>query len=78
MAIERDIDVALAAQLADMPIDEFRALNLERIRKALKRPVLVDLRNLYDPKKMRDAGFEYSCIGRSAALRKPVTAGAGA
>jgi len=28
-------------------------------------PVLVDLRNIYNPDDMRDAGFEYSCIGRA-------------
>jgi UDPglucose 6-dehydrogenase len=56
--------------------NEFRALNLERIKKAMKKPVLVDLRNLYDPRKMRDAGFEYTCIGRPAELRKPDAVGA--
>ena len=28
-------------------------------------PVLVDLRNIYNPDDMREAGFEYSCIGRA-------------
>jgi UDPglucose 6-dehydrogenase len=58
--------------------NEFRALNLERITKAMKGRVIVDLRNLYDPRKMRDAGFDYTCIGRSAGLRKPIAVGAGA
>src|SRR5688500_13986371 len=37
--------------------NEFRALNFERIGKALRQPVLVDLRNVYDPQRMRALGF---------------------
>ena len=44
--------------------NEFRALNFERMKAALKAPVLVDLRNIYDPEEMAGAGFRYSCIGR--------------
>jgi hypothetical protein len=44
--------------------NEFRALNLERMKAALKAPVLVDLRNIYNPEEMADAGFRYGCIGR--------------
>ncbi|HUF18544.1 MAG TPA: UDP binding domain-containing protein, partial [Thermoanaerobaculia bacterium] len=47
--------------------NEFRALNLERIRQAMTRPLLVDLRNLYDPRRMNEEGFEYVCVGRAAA-----------
>jgi UDPglucose 6-dehydrogenase len=49
--------------------NEFRALNFEKIRHAMKRPLLVDLRNLYDPRRMKDEGFEYVCVGRAAAVR---------
>jgi len=45
--------------------NEFRALNLERIRASMRTPVLVDLRNLYDPKRVRDCGFEYVSVGRT-------------
>ncbi len=48
--------------------NEFRALNFDRIRKQLNRPILVDLRNLYDPKRMAEAGFSYSCVGRAGTL----------
>lgn len=43
---------------------EFRQLDLERLGQGMKRPVLIDGRNVYDPKKARDAGFEYLSIGR--------------
>ena len=44
--------------------NEFRALNLGRMKECLKQPVMVDLRNVYDPDDMRGAGFAYDCIGR--------------
>ena len=44
--------------------NQFRMLDLERVRQKLRRPVVVDLRNVYDPKPMHEAGFEYSCVGR--------------
>lgn len=44
--------------------NEFRALNLGRVKSLLKSPVIVDLRNVYEPKEMFDLGFEYSSIGR--------------
>jgi len=45
--------------------NQFRMLDLDRIKALLARPVVVDLRNIYDPAPMRAAGFEYVCIGRS-------------
>ena len=44
--------------------DAFRALDLGRIKGLLKEPVMVDLRNIYDPAEMRAAGFRYSSVGR--------------
>ena len=44
--------------------NEFRALDLERMRRLLRRPIVVDLRNVYNPEDMAAAGFAYSCIGR--------------
>jgi UDPglucose 6-dehydrogenase len=44
--------------------NEFRALDLARIRRDMKRPILVDLRNIYRPDEMARAGFEYTAIGR--------------
>jgi UDPglucose 6-dehydrogenase len=45
--------------------NQFRMLDLERVKSLLARPVIVDLRNIYDPAPMRAAGFEYVCVGRS-------------
>ena len=44
--------------------DAFRALDLDRIRAALNEPIMVDLRNIYDPAEMERRGFVYSCVGR--------------
>ncbi len=44
--------------------NEFRALSPAKLRDAMRGRVLVDLRNVYDPIAMRQAGFEYHGIGR--------------
>ncbi len=44
--------------------NEFRNLGLKRMKETLKSPVMVDLRNIYNPDEMTEAGFNYSCIGR--------------
>ncbi len=46
--------------------NQFRSLNLDRLRELVKNPVVIDLRNVYDPDKMREAGFEYDSVGRAA------------
>ena len=43
----------------------FRGLDLDRVKALLKAPVMVDLRNVYEPAEMAEAGFDYHCIGRS-------------
>jgi len=44
--------------------NEFRALDPERLRAAMVGDVLLDLRNVYEPVVMREAGFQYHSIGR--------------
>src|SRR5690606_1379315 len=44
--------------------NEFRALDLNRVKGLLRRPLIPDLRNIYNPDEMAAAGFEYDCIGR--------------
>ncbi len=46
--------------------NEFRALSADRLRSVMKGSVVVDLRNVYDPQAMRQAGFSYYGIGRPA------------
>jgi len=48
--------------------NQYRALDLERIRDAMRKPVFVDLRNVYDPKIMAELGFAYTCVGRRKAI----------
>jgi UDPglucose 6-dehydrogenase len=45
--------------------DQFRALDFDRIKLLMNRPVLVDLRNIYKPGDMRARGFSYSSVGRA-------------
>ncbi|MBK5260154.1 MAG: UDP-glucose/GDP-mannose dehydrogenase family protein [Thermoanaerobaculia bacterium] len=65
------VDAYQAAEGADILViatewNEFRALNLGRIRKALRQPVVVDLRNVYDPQRMKSEGFNYTSVGRAS------------
>ena len=45
--------------------DQFRALDLDRVKLLLRQPVMVDLRNVYRPEDMRARGFRYASIGRA-------------
>ena len=45
--------------------DQFRALDLDRIKDALKTPTGIDLRNIYRPDEMRAKGFKYVSVGRA-------------
>ncbi len=42
----------------------YRGLDLERVLESMRGRVFVDLRNVYEPRRMREAGFEYACVGR--------------
>ena len=46
--------------------NEFRALDFARVKDLMKSPVMVDLRNVYDPAQMAREGFTYTSIGRPA------------
>lgn len=45
--------------------NQFRALDMKRVKSLMKEPVMVDLRNVYEPKAMAENGFRYYSIGRS-------------
>jgi UDPglucose 6-dehydrogenase len=44
--------------------NEFRALDLKRVHSLLRSPTVIDLRNIYKPADMAEAGFFYFSIGR--------------
>jgi UDPglucose 6-dehydrogenase len=46
--------------------NEFKQLDLDQLKKALKEPVIFDGRNIYDPALMREKGFKYRAIGRGS------------
>ena len=62
-----------AAQGADALVictewNEFKHLDMNWIKQAMRRPVIVDGRNIYDPEAMRALGFTYRGVGRGYAL----------
>ncbi len=44
--------------------NQFRSLDLDKIKRLLKTPLIIDLRNIYDPPRMRESGFTYIAVGR--------------
>jgi UDPglucose 6-dehydrogenase len=44
--------------------NQFRALDMERVKSLLKEPKIADLRNVYEPEDMRELGFDYVGVGR--------------
>ena len=62
-----------AAQDADAVVlvtewNEFKFINLERLRRVLRRRVIFDGRNIWEPDRMRRLGFEYYSIGRKPVI----------
>lgn len=45
--------------------NEFRELDMGKIRKLLKKPNFVDAQNVYEPALMKKLGFNYICLGRN-------------
>ncbi|MFT3744720.1 MAG: UDP-glucose/GDP-mannose dehydrogenase family protein [Pyrinomonadaceae bacterium] len=67
--IEYAVDEYDAIKEADALIivtewNQFRALDMEKVKSLLTSPKVADLRNIYEPKDMRDMGFEYVGVGR--------------
>ena len=48
--------------------NQFRALDFKKVKRLLKTPTLVDFRNIYNPKEMKEIGFNYFSIGRPEEL----------
>ncbi|MBN1201161.1 MAG: UDP-glucose/GDP-mannose dehydrogenase family protein [Anaerolineae bacterium] len=53
------------------PWNEFKQIDMVRIKAAMRTPVIIDGRNLYDPAKMREMGFVYCGIGRGYDAAEP-------
>jgi UDPglucose 6-dehydrogenase len=51
--------------------NEFRALDLARVKSLLKTPTIIDLRNIYKPANMAAAGFFYTSVGRATPAASP-------
>ncbi|MCW9098127.1 MAG: nucleotide sugar dehydrogenase, partial [Ignavibacteriaceae bacterium] len=56
----RDCDALIVAT----EWNEFRNLDMRAVKILLKNPIIIDGRNIYDPKEMRELGFKYMSIGR--------------
>jgi len=48
--------------------NQFRNLDIKRMKTLLKSPIMVDMRNIYSPADMAAAGFKYTCIGRPGSV----------
>jgi UDPglucose 6-dehydrogenase len=86
-SIEFAADAYDAAAQADVVVvatewNEFRALDLERLKSLVRTPAIVDARNVFDPERVRAAGFAYVSTGRGsfasdtdqASLQRPLVA----
>ncbi len=64
-------DVARGSQVLVIATEwnEFRMLDLAKIRRIMKSPVVVDCRNIYDPQTMTNLGFRYVSVGRGIPVK---------
>ena len=67
--IEYASDEYEAAEGADVLVfmtewNEFRALDMQKIKGLMRAPRVADLRNIYEPQRMRELGFDYVGVGR--------------
>ena len=44
--------------------NQYRTLDLEKLRRLMRQPIFIDLRNVYDPETLRRLGFAYTGVGR--------------
>jgi UDPglucose 6-dehydrogenase len=61
-----ELAVDMDAMVVCTEWNEFKQLDLERVRSSMRRPVVVDGRNIYDPHTMQKLGFTYRAVGRGA------------
>ena len=51
--------------------EQFRALDFDRLKKVMAAPVLIDLKNVYQPDELSRAGFRFEGIGRPSLPSEP-------
>lgn len=44
--------------------NQFRSIQWDKVQELMNQPLVIDLRNIYDPKYMQEKGFKYTCVGR--------------
>ena len=81
-SVEFASDAYTAARGADALLiltewEEFTTLDLDRLQKELKYPIVIDGRNLFDPENMATRGFTYYSVGRPAVMPKALPLEAG-
>jgi UDPglucose 6-dehydrogenase len=59
-----DLVKGVDAVIVMTPWNEFMQLDMQQIKNAMKTPIMIDGRNLYDPAAMKALGFQYRGIGR--------------
>ena len=45
--------------------NQFRVLDLKKLKKLLNQPIIIDLRNIYNPEEVKNMGFKYYSLGRN-------------
>ena len=68
-AVEYADNLYGAAEGADVMViatewNQFRNISWDRVSQLLNQPVVVDLKNIYEPARMKELGFQYTCVGR--------------
>jgi UDPglucose 6-dehydrogenase len=63
---EDEYDAAKGAEALVLATEwnQFRSLDFDKLKRRLERPLVIDLRNIYEPALMREQGFEYTGVGR--------------
>ena len=59
-----DVMVGASALLIITEWNQFRALDLEKVKDLMTEPLIVDLRNIYRPEELEKAGIKYVSVGR--------------
>ena len=64
LSVTSPMGVRRVAAMPSIEWNSYRALDLAKVKKLLKAPIVVDLRNIYRPDEMAQFGFNYTSLGR--------------